>query len=371
MVAQSGRQLAAAARAVGLVPLVIDRFGDVDTCAAAQAVQVVAARSDGALCEGEVEAQVARWRARWPRAPVVWGGGLEAQVELLTALGQDGALLGSDLAGLRILQSPALLARELAALQVPMPAVAREAHAEHGGWLRKRCGAAGGWHVQPYTPGSGLAADEYLQRAVPGRSYSYTFVATNDSILGLGFNQMINLQPSAEMPFRYGGAVAGAALPGSVQSACADFAQRMAQRFGWRGLCGFDFIFDGRDLAVVDLNPRPTATFGLAFTAASTFAAHLAACRHQRLPPLVAQPAVCGHLVCYAVDAIQIPNSLDSLNWPPWVSDRPRAGSVIPAGAPLCSINAASGSVLDTTALLSARLAACWQWVAAATSQSQ
>lgn len=366
VIAQSGRQLAAAAREAGVIPLVIDRFGDTDTCAAAGAVRIVAG-GGGSLCENEVRTQVAEWRVQFPGAPVVWGGGMEAQVDLLASLACDGALLGSDLAALRILRCPDRLARELAVLRVPMPAIAQRAQLEHG-WLRKRCAAAGGWHVQPYTPGTGLAADEYLQRAVSGQSYSYTFLIT-DSILTLSFNQMLNLQPCATWPFRYGGAVAGAQLPVSVRTACAAFAKRIARHFGWRGLCGFDFVYDGSDLAVVDLNPRPTATFGLAYTAASAFSAHLAACRRMPLPPLVAHPDVRGHLVCYATDAIQIPHALDSLagsGWPSWTADRPRAGSFVPAGAPVCSIEAATGEVTDTIALLKVRLAAWSQWFAAA-----
>jgi predicted ATP-grasp superfamily ATP-dependent carboligase len=333
--------------------MVIDRFGDADTYAAAATVEVVAAHADGTLNAGEVAAGVARARCQAPRTPVVWGGGLEAQPELLALLAQDGPLLGSDLAALRWLRTPELLARELATLEVPMPAVARTAQAEHG-WLRKRCAAAGGWHVQSYTPESPLLTDEYVQRAVPGRSYSYTFLATGESIRELGFNQLLNLQPSVAMPFRYGGAVGGAQLPATVQIACAEIAQRIARHFGWRGLCGFDLVYDGCNLTVVDLNPRPTATFGLAHSASNAFTAHLAACREQPLPALFALPAIHGHLVCYAVDAIQIPKSL---NWPNWVADRPRADSLIPAGAPLCSIQAASGKLTDTIALLTARLA--------------
>ncbi len=353
VLAQAGRQLATAARSAGCVPIVIDRFGDADTQAAAASVSVVAANTEGLLDADEVLAVVARVRRQMPDATVVWGGGLEAQPELLSTLAHEGAVLGSDLAALQWLRSPELLARELATLGVPVPSVVRTAQGDHG-WLRKRCAAAGGWHVQPYAPGSPVLPAEYLQRVVTGQSYSCTFLAMHDSIFELGFNQHLNLQPSRAMPYRYGGALAGALLPTEVQQACADYARRITRHFAWRGLCGFDFIADGRDLAVVDLNPRPTATFDLTYPAGAAFAAHLAACRDQPLPALVARQTVRGHLVCYATDAIQIPKSLD---WPRWVADRPRAGSVVSAGAPLCSIQAASGNAGATLALLNSRLA--------------
>ncbi len=352
IVAQSGRQLAAAARSAGWVPIVIDRFGDSDTHTAAAAVTVVAADPEGLLDIGDVTTAVARARTQAPAGAVVWGGGLEAQPELLGVLARQGPVLGSDLAALRWLRTPELLARELATLGVPMPRVVRTSQADHG-WLRKRCAGAGGWHVQTYVAGSPVLPEEYLQRALPGQSYSYTFLATTEAIFELGFNLHLNLQPSRRMPFRYGGAVAGVRLPASVQRACADYARRIARHFAWRGLGGFDFIYDGRALAVIDLNPRPTATFGLAYPAGPVFAAHVAACRAQPLPPLVARAAIHGQVVCYAADAIQIPKSLD---WPRWAADRSPAASVIPRGAPLCSIHAAGRSTRETLALLSARL---------------
>lgn len=338
----------------------IDRFGDVDTRAFAVDLTVVDTLPDGTLDEPAVVAQVDRWRAVEPQSCVIWGGGIEAQPALLTALKARIEVLGAPLAAVRALHAPLALAETLRGLAVPWPEVANAPRRETG-WLTKRIAAAGGWHVQPYAPGTPLRAGEYLQRRVDGETFSYSFVARGPSIDELGCNRMLNLQPTAAQPFRYGGAVASE-LPSPLRQLCRGVAERLSGYFGWRGLCGFDFVTDGATCQVIDLNPRPTATSHLAYTPASTLLAHVAACRDTPLSPLVPHDDVHGHLVCYAPDPIQIPNSLD---WPGWTTDRPSVGTRVPAGAPLCSIHAAARNESATVALLSARLAALRQWLAA------
>ncbi|MGD9602803.1 MAG: ATP-grasp domain-containing protein [Gammaproteobacteria bacterium] len=360
VVAQSGRALAAAARAAGWSPRVIDRFGDVDTAQVAAEVAVAPVDADGALSVAFVVSTLATWRVHG--APyIVWGGGLEAQPGLLDELSRAGELLGSPRAAIRRLHDPVALAATLRELGIPVPDT-REAAPPGPGWLRKRRAAAGGWHVRRHRASAPTLPGEYAQREIPGRAYSFSFVACAGGVEELSFNRPLALQPCAAQPWRYGGAVVDDTLPAAARGQCRDYAVRIATHLGWRGLCGFDFVYDGSRCVIVDPNPRPTATSALAFTPASTFAAHVAACENAPLPPLDPQPGVHGHAVCYAPDAIQIPNSLD---WPDWVADRPQPGSLIPAQAPLCTVVAATDRAIGTEDLLAARLAALWQWIAA------
>ena len=145
ILAQSGRALAEAARAAGLVPHVIDRFGDTDTRAAAETMVCVPVSREGHLEETPVLAAVARL-AQGSRVPeLVWGGGLEAQPQLLIRLQQTCRVRGSALESVNLLHDRSALMQSCARLGIP---TARSQHVpHHPRYLRKRAAAAGGDHI--------------------------------------------------------------------------------------------------------------------------------------------------------------------------------------------------------------------------------
>ena len=292
--------------------------------------------------------------ARYPRASLVWGGGIEGYPRLLAGWAPLGSVLGCTIEAVLMLTNPARRAALLRELAIPHPEISVLPRTESG-WLCKRRGGAGGAHVHRYSPGARLAPTHYLQREISGPSYSLAFVATAEVALPLSFNAQLNWQPNSKFPFRYGGAVV-TALPASIMAQVVAYATRIVRRCGLCGLCGMDFIVDAEGaVSVLEINPRPTATFDLGIAPASAFSAHWAACGGTPLPTLTPCTAVRGHLIAYAADAIRIANSLD---WPPWTSDRPRGGETVPAAAPLCSITAEGPSEAAVRELLAARLAA-------------
>jgi hypothetical protein len=86
LLAQSARALAQGARAAGFTPLVIDRFADADTQAAAAECYRIPVTRDGALDPASVLTAVTELRVRHPAAELLWGGGLESQPVLLEHL---------------------------------------------------------------------------------------------------------------------------------------------------------------------------------------------------------------------------------------------------------------------------------------------
>ncbi|MBI4696597.1 MAG: ATP-grasp domain-containing protein [Gammaproteobacteria bacterium] len=338
VVARSARQLASAACAAGLRPVAIDLFGDDDTRACAERTVVLEAAPDLRFPPAALQAALAGIQAEFGALPLVWGSGFEGDAGLLRALEATFDVLGSPAAARVAIADPETFATTLAALGIEHPPIARERPDDSGRWLSKQQGAAGGAHVREAAPGTRPVAGRYFQRHVAGRSLSAAFVATRDGATLLGCSEHLRPQPEDAAPFRYGGALGGVVLDGTSEVQLAAAIHGMCRAFGLVGLCGIDFILDdaGR-LVFLEVNPRPTATFDLLTEPGAALRAHLAACRGLPCPPLPVPPEVRGHAVLYAEHPIRIPKDID---WPPWVSDRPRAGTPIPTGAPVCSLAA-------------------------------
>jgi predicted ATP-grasp superfamily ATP-dependent carboligase len=185
---------------------------------------------------------------------------------------------------------------------------------------------------------------------------SVVFIADREGVQVLGFVEHLRLQPDPRVPFRYGGAVACPRLESSAASRVGDYARRLSARFQLRGLCGIDFVLaaDG-STSILELNARPTATFGLLTPAHGAFAAHMEACLHgRRLYSTIADDAG-AHAVIYASGDAFVGSDV---RWPSWVADRPGSGTFVHAGEPLCSISAAAESPAAARRLLEQRFAA-------------
>jgi predicted ATP-grasp superfamily ATP-dependent carboligase len=122
---------------------------------------------------------------------------------------------------------------------------------------------------------------------------------------------------------------------------------------GLTGVNGLDFILDGDMPLVLEVNPRPTATIDLydADIEAGVVALHLRACRGE-LPaaPVLRQPR--AHAIVYAATAVRVP---PRLSWPGWCTDLPEAGTVIPVGAPVCSVHGEADTARQARLLVQSR----------------
>lgn len=284
-------------------------------------------------------------------AGLVYGSGFEAQPELLAELAQHGRVHGNRAETVRMLKHPGRFFSLLAGLGIPFPETHLSPPPAVDGWLRKRAGGAGGTHVGP--AGSGAAPGGYFQRQVPGRPCSLLFLADGRGIAVVGYNAQW-LAPAPGMPFRYGGAVSQARLPGPVRAAMREAAQCITRAAGLRGLNSLDCMVHGERVWVLEVNPRLTATFALYDTraaGANLLHAHLQASAG-RLDWAAPAEGACAHLIYYAPFGIRIPPTLP---WPPWVADVPVAGSAIRAGEPLCSITAQAPDAAAATALVQRR----------------
>jgi uncharacterized protein len=352
--APSGRALAQSARRGGFLPLVADYFADQDTAVAAHAV----VRLEHGLARGmEADSLLAAF-ARLSRShqPVgfVCGGGFEDRSHLLTRIAQHWRLLGNDAPTVARVKDPAAFAALCRDCDVPHPDTILSPPIDAAGWLAKRKGGSGGSHIAGASAHDLADAGFYFQRAVPGVPVSALFLADGRHALNLGFSAQWT-SPTAREPFRYGGAVRPAALAPGVADALVAALQRLMQAIPLIGLNSADFLVDGNEFRLLEINPRPGATLDVFEPAeGSLFALHVAACEGELggTPPRL--DGACAAAIVYADrDIIALP----ATQWPDWTADRSAPGTAFKAGEPLCTVKATAATAAAAKARVDERLA--------------
>ena len=348
VVAVSGRALAQSARRAGLAVHVIDLFGDIDTRAAAGAVTVVPADPVGGFEPATLRSVV---RVLPADVPLVAGSGFEHAPELLDAICRGRSCLGNPPALLERLRHPAAFFALLDELAIPHPPVMTDGTAPDANWLVKRIGGRGGAHTGRARPGADIPSGHYLQRYAEGISLSALILANGETARVLGYTRHWRAQPGAGAPFRHSGMVA-LADEGAVswRGQVAAIARALAERFNLVGLCGLDFILAGgrrdraevRTVQVLELNPRPPASFELHEAKQNLFSAHIEACRGRlATAPVAAGEALHAAAVMYAAEDGTVPSAFQ---WPAWTADQPAPGSRVGQGAPVCTVFGAAAA---------------------------
>jgi predicted ATP-grasp superfamily ATP-dependent carboligase len=332
--APSGRALAASARRAGYVPLVADFFGDQDTITAAHAhVRLKSGLGRGMDCSELIEAFEELAGSRQP-AGVVCGTGFEDRPHLLATVAQRWSLLGNSAETVERIKDPLAFAALCHSCGIPHPETSVVAPANTDGWLVKRRGGAGGWHVRAAN-GHSTSPGFYFQRRVEGVPISALVLANGIRAVVVGFSMQWS-SPTPSRPFRYGGAVRPAVVGPRLAFAMTHMVQRLTAVLPTRGLNSVDFLVDGQQIWLLEVNPRPGATLDLFEPAdQSLLALHVAACAGD-LPqrPLHYDDVMASTTVYAERDIARMPD----LDWPEWTADRPSAGTSVQAGDPLCTV---------------------------------
>jgi uncharacterized protein len=342
LVSASGRALAQSAARCGLQVVVLDLFNDLDVRALAVASRGVAARN------GRFDARRLLAAAQLICSPdrcsgLVYGSGFEGRTRLLAKLARGRTLFGNAPDTVARLKDPEYFFPMLDSFGIAHPETRLNPPADVSGWLVKRTGGAGGSHVKTARSHHRARPGRYFQKLQSGRTLSVLFAADGRNARVIGVNEQWTAGIAQCPPYCYGGAVGGVVLPDGVQARIATVLSRLVRTTGLVGLNGLDFILDDEDEPyVLEINPRPTATIDLydADFEAGLLALHLRACRGE-LPDM--QPPDCSraHAIVYATDALRVPARM---HWPEWCTDIPDGGSLIPAGAPICSVHATAPS---------------------------
>jgi predicted ATP-grasp superfamily ATP-dependent carboligase len=346
--AYSGRALAAAARRAGYAPLVADLFADEDTGSiAAASLEVKGDLASGFDADSLLESLDRL--SGYCRAPIgfVYGAGFEAQPSLLAEIGRRWPVLGNAPEVLARLKDPGAFAAACGRLGIPHPETQLSRPPEPEGWLRKGKGGAGGGQIAPATAGTPDTEGAYFQRRVEGKAVSALFAAARGSSRIIGFSEQWRA-PTADQPYRFGGAVRPADLPPRTEAALTGAVHALAGEFGLRGLNSADFLIGESGWWLLEVNPRPGATLDLFDSAACPlFALHMAAVRDRPLPPAPRLAGAAATRIVYAPRAILVPAGI---RYPEWTADRPRAGAQLRVDDPFCTVLAREHSACEAVA---------------------
>ena len=332
--AVTARALASSAAGGGFETVALDLFDDADLAAGVR--RKVCAK--GALRFKSSELLRAA-RELGKDFPLVYGAGFEGNAQLLLKLALGRELCGNTAETLAQVNDPKVFFSRLTGLGIPHPEVSFKLPSPKEGWLAKKIGAAGGWHVHSALRPS---SRHYFQRRVAGRSLSVLFLADGASARIIGFNETCT-QQVARAPYCYAGAISHAELPDGAKDQLAKIVEDAVKMFRLVGLNGLDFMLCGKRILVLEINARPPATLELYDEdfAGGIFAAHVNACRGALPSGFVASDVVRGSAVVYASHPVVIPRGF---RWPRYAADFPRSGSFIPRGSPICTVKAEGGN---------------------------
>ena len=327
--ALSARALAAAARRAGRRPAAIDLFADLDTRRlAAPCLRM----SPGGLPD-------ALERAELRGLPLVHGAGFEEDPALLARVAAERPLPGNRADVVARVKDPFVFAATLDRLGIPHPPVARTLDGPPGDHLLKRIGGSGGGHITPAStlaPAAEAPPGWYLQRRVAGHALSVLFLADGSRAVVVGLSRQWTA-PTADSPYRYGGAAGPWRCPERLTRTLPGMMSRLAAAFGLVGLNSADFLVNGPDLHLLEINPRPGATLDVFDRPPMPplFGLHLDACSG-RLPDRLPAPWGCrAAAVLYADTPTRIGAGT---RWPAWTADRPAPPTVIARGEPVCTV---------------------------------
>lgn len=333
VVAESARALAASARRAGYAPLAIDVFGDSDTRALSEALICL----DGGLAHGLNEAALMRainlMLADYNPIGVICSG-LDDQPDSIAAMERRARVIGNRASTIARVKDPSAFAGLCADCGVPHPEIALRAPTVLTGWLVKQRGGSGGGHIRAATSDDCGAPGNYFQRRVEGESCSALFAADGENAQIIGLSSQWSA-PTPLKPFRFGGAVGPISLPAGQIAAIARAVGCLTPVLGLVGLNSADFLIDGDDVWLLEINPRPGATLDVFdSTSDSLMKRHIAACEGN-LAPLSRPGQIKAAAIVYAPSDLFIPAPID---WPDWAADRSMPGTQILAGEPFCTV---------------------------------
>jgi uncharacterized protein len=350
--APSGRALAAAARRAGYRPLLADFFDDSDTrgfCAANRLVE-------GGLDTGfEGESLISALEELAKEATpcgFVYGAGFEDRTELLELVAQRWTLFGNPPAVVRSVKDPVRLAELCEVLNIPHPKISARMPGDGRHWLVKSTGGSGGSHVAPAGAFRAEGEKIYFQRIAAGEPVSILFLGDGAKARAVGLSRQW-AAPAPGEPFRFGGSLRPAGLLPGLETRLRRAARAITAACGLRGLNSIDFLVEGSEYTLIEVNPRPGATLDIFEDRdGSLFQAHMDSCRGRlpRRPLEFAGAAAAG--IAYARREI---SSMPEFDWPCWTADRQKARSHLRVQEPLCTIMARGPDADLALALLDKR----------------
>jgi len=330
MIAGSARMAAQAAACAGLKPLVIDLFADLDTQQYAEAFCRVPS-----LAVKDLVPAVDFFIERYAVAHAIYGSGFEYYPESLYYLGKHMTLLGNSPDTFAGLQNKQDFFSVLSSLAIPYPdtsfnAPEDNAH-EEPVWLFKPLQGQGGVGIK--VDDGNADASVYWQKYQYGTPQSVLFLADGRSAQVIGFNTQWTVSSGAGDGFVFSGIINCSALSIEQKALISRWLAKLVPIFGLSGLNTMDFIQDDKDLYVLEINPRLSASMQL--YDAGLLLGHIRASQGDMPEYPAVQGGCTGYQIIYAEQDMVIP---DAFEWPEACMDLPASGVNYRKGQPICSM---------------------------------
>ena len=341
-VSLSTRSLAASAAKAGIEVHAIDCFSDLDTETHAIQTEIVDLDKIGLDSDSVIEAIERSDPDR--QLPVIYSGGLEHSPNLLGRIARHRRLLGNSAESVQKVCNPKIFFSELATLGVPHPQTQLSRPCCNESWLMKTTGGSGGLHIEKLSDTSS-EEDIYFQRLVGGKTVTATVIAGEQDVQTVGFTEQWCSDDIETKPFTYGGAVSidSSQLSQGMRRDITRAVDAVTKRFDLKGLMSFDMIVEGDEWYLLEVNPRPSATFELHEGDESFIRAHWDVFdgKQPNLHSVTLDGVFRAHCIVYAVIELRIPADW---TWPDWVSDQSKPNLNFSPGDPVCTVNAESFS---------------------------
>jgi uncharacterized protein len=357
IIARSGRALAASAKRAGYKVSVADYFADEDTRSFSESVCRLQYHCDGFVAE-ELLIHIQDVITSNPKLKLVIGSGFESTPELLDSLAELAPVFANSRESIIALKEPVSFFEMLDRNSIQHPDVLFSKPIDSKDYLIKRIAGIGGGHVNWCDQvDSEQGSTCYFQKFIHGIASSVVFLANGLQTSIVGFNQQLQSSEFADMPFLYQGAVTTDNEAFENRDVIERIINKITEETGLKGLCGLDYIIDEcGQIIVLEVNPRPPATFELHEVEHSLFDAHLACfdgllINDERKDDNAKK--IRSYAIFYAKNELRIN---DKINWPLWVKDRPSFGTKIPLKFPVCTVHAQENSIDKVKSLLFNRL---------------
>lgn len=344
IIANSARMLAQAANSIGLRPLVIDCFGDLDTQGYAESAYQIPS-----LAKVHLIPALEQLLRQYAVTAVIYGSGFEYYPESLGYLAERFRLLGNDPQTFMRFLNKADFFTVLDSLAIAHPMVRfQPPESDEQGWLIKPMQGQGGVGVKRYQPrlGHTEAGLMYWQKVQAGTQQSVLFLVYTGVVQIIGFNTQWTIALSENQGFLFSGIMNAAVIPSEQATLINVWLGKLVKVFNLKGLNSMDFILADQACYVLEINPRPSASMQL--YSPEWLLRHIQACGgmgfvEQQINQendrcclkLPSDKSSCAYQLVYAEQAVTIPKQFA---WPEWCMDLPKAGAIIGTMQPICSI---------------------------------
>ncbi len=249
----SVRAAAQSAARAGFKVTAVDLFGDTDTLAA---------------CENYVplgESTLSTLTRLHPQrfVPLLVTGGVQGHPELISELRRRYRTLGVGVTELARIHSPLYLRQLAQAAEVRFPDFCQSGRTldqQCCRWLLKDPTSCGGLAVRWATsPGKFDSPRCYAQRWVPGRLFGATFLGNGSSakLLGVCRGRFTRI---GDRPFVYAGSFGPLTVNSEQERAIMRIGGKIVQELQLRGLFNVDLTIDGKEIFLLEVNPRWSAS---------------------------------------------------------------------------------------------------------------